>query len=236
MSKKIRLAASALFDYTGIPQKREYTRLKDRPDSVFVWIPKSAGSSIFELLDAPKLKSLHLAKHRFTNCGPVTFCHMDYAQLVKKKYISKVFNESAYKFTFVRNPYARAVSLFYYMKRIKKRKVDPTISFLDFYQNFKNNGFEAIGLYNRKGLSQCNPQVRWTENIEFDYIGKVEAINEDTAIILKHLGIEHGEVPQLNPTAHPSYTTCYCPESKALIEELYNEDFETFRYEHEDFL
>lgn len=236
MRKQIRNATSALFDYTGMPRKRESARLEGRPDSVFIWIPKTAGTSIWETLDAPKLKTMHLVKHRFAGKGPVTFNHINYAQLVEDGYVSRSFNDVAYKFTFVRNPYARAVSLFYYMKRIKKRKVDPTISFLDFYRNFQKNGFEPIGLYNRKGLSQCNPQVKWTENTQFDHIGKVETLDSDMAIISKQLGIEYRLVSKSNVTAHPSYTKVYCPESKRLIEELYKEDFQTFEYAYEDFL
>ncbi len=237
MRKKLKQAASALLDYTGIPQNRESARLKGRPDSVFIWIPKTAGTSIFQLLGAPKLKSLHLAKYRFVGHGPVTFCHMDYAELVSQGYIAEAFNQSAYKFTFVRNPYARAISLFYYMKRIKKRKVDPEMTFLDFYRNFKENGFEPIGLYNRKGLSQCNPQVRWTENTKIDFIGRIENIQEDANAIFKHLGLPESSIPQLNATARPKHTECYCDESKALIEGLYREDFETFGYDpNKDYL
>ena len=235
MRKKLRTAASALFDYTKIPYKKEYMRLKDRPNSVFIWIPKTAGTSIWETMDTPKLKTMHLVKHRFVGKGPVTFNHIDYAQLVEGGYVPRSFDETAYKFTFVRNPYARAVSLFYYMKRIKKRKVDSDISFLDFYRNFQKNGFELIGLYNRKGLSQCNPQVRWTENTNIDYIGKVESIDKDMSVISKQLGLDYRPVLKSNVTAHPSYTTVYCPESKALIEGLYKEDFQTFEYEYEKF-
>ncbi|NNJ71462.1 MAG: sulfotransferase family 2 domain-containing protein, partial [Kiritimatiellales bacterium] len=108
MRKKLRLAASALLDYTKIPYRRECLRMEGRPNAVFIWIPKTAGTSIWQAMDVPKLKSLHLAKHRFAGHGPVTFCHMDYARLVEKGYISQTFNDSAYKFTFVRNPYDRA--------------------------------------------------------------------------------------------------------------------------------
>jgi hypothetical protein len=235
MRKKIKQACSGLVDYTGIPRRRESERLEGRRNAVFIWIPKTAGTSIWKAMDTPKLKSLHLAKHRFTGSGPVTFCHMDYAQLVRDGYVSRAFDESAYKFTFVRNPYDRAVSLFYYMKRIRKRKVDPDISFLDFYRSFKENGFTPIGLYNRKGLSQCNPQVRWTEHIKLDYIGKLETIDKDTALIMGALGLQYTSVEKMNVTAHPDYAHCYCPESKQLIEDLYREDFETFEYAIEVF-
>ncbi len=234
--KKVKTAASILFDYTRIPYLQDKRRLGNRPNAVFIMVPKTAGNSVWSLLDIPKLKSMHLAKHRFIGKGPVTFGHVDYAQLVTQGYVSKEFDESAYKFAFVRDPYSRAVSLYYYMKRIKKRKVSSNTTFLSFLRTLQEKGCDPVGLYNVKGLSQCNPQVRWLENTRLDHVGKVETIDKDTQIILQNLGMKSQSVPQLNITSHPDYTRCYCPESKALVEELYKEDFQAYSYDLKAFL
>ena len=83
-------------------------------DAVFLWIPKTAGATLYKALDihiCTKLLELPWAKLRFRNRGLVTFGHMEYAQLVKAGVVGSHFDEGAFKFCFSRNPYSRAVSL-----------------------------------------------------------------------------------------------------------------------------
>ena len=88
-----------------------------------------------------------------------------------------------------------------------------------------------IGLYNWKGLSQCNPQVRWIDGVKIDYVGRVENYLEDVQAIFQKLGLpiplqENKE----NTTAYDSYESSYCTESKQIVEHYYAEDFQTFGY------
>ena len=221
------------YDYSGVGYLREYLRSRNRPNAVFIWIPKTAGTSLWSILDAPKLKNLRRVKCRFTGRGIVTFGHMDYSQLVKRGYIPRLFDDSAYKFAFVRNPYARTVSLYSYLKQIRILPADE--SFLTFCRGLKENGCEPIGLYNTHGLSQCNPQVRWIENTEMSYIGKVESINNDAELVLRNLGLPNIGIPQLNVTDHPDFRGFYCSELKEIVEEFYAEDFRSFDYEYDEF-
>ncbi len=212
---------------------REKFRAMNRKNAVFIWIPKAAGSSVYRTLNAPKLKELRLVKYRFPNKGIVTFGHMDYAELVKQGYVSKAFDESAYKFAFARNPYKRAVSLFLYLKR---RKFIPEIeSFRTFCRRLRDDGCEPIGLYNLDGMSQCNPQVRWVENVDMSFIGRIENINHDLDVVFKATGIKPQPLPHVNRSTHANPISYYCAESKGIVEEFYKEDFEYFNYPIEEF-
>ena len=233
--KSIRKAASRLSDYTRVPLLKEYLRGRGRKKAVFIWIPKTAGASFYSCLDAPKLwVSLHRVKYRFANVGTVTFGHMDYTELVRKGYVSRQFDESAYKFAFARNPYGRAVSLYFYLR--KYGILPSEESFLAFCRRLHEKGCEPIGLYNVSGLSQCNPQSRWTENIEMDFIGRFETIAEDSEKVFRTLGLQNVHLPRINKTDHGGYEEYYCRESKEIIEEFYAEDFRNFGYEYESFL
>lgn len=213
----------------------EQLRTRHQNNAVFIWIPKNAGSSLVSALNAPKLKSLNLVKYRFAQKGIVTFGHMDYAKLVEEKFVSNAFDESAFKFAFSRNPYDRAVSLFFYFKKVKA--IPQIESFLTFCRRLKEDGCEPIGLYNLDGLSQCNPQTRWIENIKLEYIGKVETIEADTNHIFDSLGLKPpAQVPRKNITSHKKYIDYYCHESKSIVEDIYREDFIRFGYPIEDFL
>jgi hypothetical protein len=234
-AKKLRKKTSLLSDYSRVSLLREYLRARGKMNAVFIWIPKTAGASFYSRLDAPKLwVSLHRVKYRFANRGTVTFSHMDYAELVKQGYVSRKFDESAYKFGFTRNPYDRAVSLFYYLKRRGIVPADET--FLTFCRKLRDEGCEPIGLYNVSGRSQCNPQVRWLENVNMDFIGRFETIAEDSEKVFRHLGLQDVHLPLINKTAHASYKECYCPESKQIVEAYYAEDFQGLGYELETFL
>jgi hypothetical protein len=222
-----------IYEISGAAMLKERLRAKNRRNAVFIWIPKSAGSSIYSTLNAPKLKEIKLVKYRFPNKGIVTFGHMDYAELVNKHYVSKEFDESAFKFAIVRNPYDRAISLFSYLK---KREMIPQIeSFLTFCRRLREDGCEPIGLYNLDGISQCNPQVRWVEKINMDFVGKLENIGDDMKFVFSELGIRERKVPHKNITAHADYQSYYCKESKTIIEDFYREDFEAFNYNFEEF-
>src|SRR6056297_2341307 len=78
-------------------------------DAVFLWIPKTAGATLYSALDrhiCTKLLHLTAARIRFRNKGLVTFGHMDYAQLVEIGLVRARFDQSAFKFCFSRNPYS----------------------------------------------------------------------------------------------------------------------------------
>lgn len=218
-------------DYSRVNLLKEYLRAKDQKKAVFIWIPKTAGTSLYNCLGATKLKSIYKVKHRFANKGIVTFGHMDYPELVKRRYISTQFDESAYKFTFVRNPYDRAVSLYFYSKKMKK--LPANMSFLSFCRTLRENGCEPIGLYNTSGLSQCNPQIRWIENIEVDFVGKFESIEKDSQTLFRELGLQDLFLPKLNNIDRANYKKYYCSESKEIVERFYERDFRSFDYQYE---
>ena len=222
-----------LYEISGAAMAREKFRAMNRKNAVFIWIPKAAGSSVYRTLNAPKLKELRLVKYRFPNKGMVTFGHMDYAELVNQGYVSKAFDETAYKFAFARNPYKRAVSLFLYLKR---RTFIPNVeSFRTFCRRLRDDGCEPIGLYNLEGMSQCNPQVRWVENVNMSFIGRVENISHDLDIVFKATGTTPQPLPHVNRSTHADPRSYYCAESKEIIEQFYKEDFEYFNYPIEDF-
>jgi hypothetical protein len=212
-----------------------HKKMLNKPNAVFIWIPKNAGTSIYYLLSkygCPKLKTLNLIKNYFIQKGLVTFAHFDYCQLVNNGYVSEKYNKSSFKFCFVRNPYERAVSLFFYLKKINP--VNEFDSFLDFCRMLDHQTIEDIGLYNTSGLSQCNPQVRWIENIKIDFVGKVENFNSDLNFLFKKLRITTAQTnPRLNSTNHNDYLNYYCKESKEIVENYYRDDFLRFGYKHE---
>ncbi len=218
-----------LISYSQLGKLAHQIKSINRPNAVFIWIPKNAGTSMYLALrkhGCIKAKEISRVKHRFSQKGLVTFSHMDYHQLVAEGYVSQKFDKTSYKFCFSRNPYDRAISLYSYL--IKKQSPKP--SFLDFWTEVRDNPIDEIGLYNTKGLSQCNPQVRWIENIKIDYLGKYETISDDIEKIMAELGLPKINLGHHNKSKRKNLCDYYCPKSKQIVEEIYSEDFKFFDY------
>lgn len=209
-----------------------------REQAVFLWIPKSAGSSVWTALQkyhCPKLRDPWEVRFCFCQKGLVTFGHQSYWSLFDLGLISEGFHQRSFKFAFVRNPYDRAISLWGYLKRVEW--IPNNLSFRTFAYLLQDRAFPPVGPYHVKGLSHCNPQVCWLKNPEgkifADYVGKLENINEDFANICKRLDIEV-ELPHLNKTSHKPYQEYYDEETKEIIGRVYAEDLSAFGYTFEE--
>ena len=132
-----------------------------KPNIFFNWIPKCAGTSIFKFLkdEFGAIKINSLSKFRnFKQRGCVTFGHLSYIDLRAINLVQDSFHDNSYKFSFVRCPYSRSVSLYNYW--INTRRMKSRVSFKDFMKTVHlRRG--PIGIYNVNGLSQTNPQVDW---------------------------------------------------------------------------
>jgi hypothetical protein len=137
-----------------------YFKLRKTPNICFIWIPKTAGTTIFLDL-SQQLGMLKLKKHKqyitFPNFGTVTFCHVHYLSLRTAGVISDKYHRSSYKFSITRRPYERAVSLYNYLTNDTKIKYWNFDFFLDQVMTKR----PPVGLYNSYGISQTNPQVDW---------------------------------------------------------------------------
>lgn len=221
------------YESSGLARYRARALGRGRPTAVFIWIPKTAGSSLQKTLGMPLMASRRAVRHRFPGNGIVTFGHQDYAELVSSAAVDAAFDRVAFKFCFVRNPYDRAVSLFCYLQRIGL--VSPAASFLEVCRRLVRDGVEPIGTFNARGWSQFNPQQKWMERLSLDFVGRFESLDADLDRLFRALGLPGRALPKLNQSSRRPYAHYFCAESKALIEHFYAEDFQQLEYEHESF-
>ena len=129
-------------------------------DICFIWIPKSAGTSVYKTIsEHAGMRLLKKPKEfmNFDNQGVVTFGHVHYLSLLRDGFVSKKYHDNSYKFSIVRNPYERVASLYNYLaqgSRIKGWDFDR------FLYEVENNR-PPIGLYNTHAISHANPQADW---------------------------------------------------------------------------
>ena len=182
--------------------------------AVYFHIAKTAGMTIAEALRLNPCRFIRRAKV-FSQEGAVTFGHMDYLKLLRKGIISKEFHESAFKFTFVREPYDRAVSN--YLWNRKKREIPSDIGFPE---------------YTNKYLSITKRQHEYVDGVFLGFIGRFENLLEDIHKLGKILGVEIDNIPHRNKIQHKPSFSYYNKEAANNVLEFYRKDFDVFGYDH----
>lgn len=156
---------------------------------------------------------------------------------------TKIKWDDYYKFTFIRNPFDFIVDTYWYAKNFTNHFMHETIM-------TKNMDIEAFIPYYMTVRSQhVNPEVRplgankvvtikdWLHDHDgkplMDFIGKVETIDKDMAVILKKIGLPAEIVPKvnMNPNRVPDYRQYYSPTAKAMIEKHFAWELKEFNYE-----
>jgi len=130
-----------------------------------------------------------------------------------------------YKFAFVRNPWDRLVSLFFFGEQQKRKWA--RLSFNAFATRECTNILD--GIYN----TNSKPMIEWIRdddrNILVDYIGKFESLTTDWENVKLALNISNN-LPHIKRSNHLNYRTYYTKELKKLVDQAYKEDIEFFNY------
>ena len=195
--------------------------LSDLHRCIFIHIPKTAGTSIKEVLNMP-------------GSGHPPW-----------QYFYSVHHEKwlAYKkFTVVRNPWDRAVSAYCYAKMEVSYWHNPEIGMHPDHALLENRSFEDCIhiLKNERELlkhESWHPQLLWIMGTE-EYSGQLmvdcilthENLNNDFKQLCNSLGIESRNLPHTNRTERKAYKSFYKNKTIDLISEIYREDINTFKY------
>tara|TARA_Y100001938_G_C8047104_1_gene409549 strand:+ start:318 stop:914 length:597 start_codon:yes stop_codon:yes gene_type:complete len=185
---------------------------------VFVHIPKTGGSSI------EKFFNIHGVDNKGNNTvfnSDIMFGngsqHFTYKKILEKsnKNLSTYFS-----FSFVRNPWSREVSEFFWRKSWDTELTNYTFKdYILFYNNKTSHGLPQ----NTFVLDKDGKQL-------VDFIGKFENLQEDFDIICEKIGIPKKKLPYSNKSKHKHYTEYYDEKTKQIVAEKYAKDIEYFGY------
>lgn len=203
------------------PDERGYTfRPFVEKHCIFVHIPKCAGISVSKAL--------------FGNLSGGHAMIRDYLLAFDKEQFGSFF-----KFTFVRNPWDRLVSSYFFLKKGGMNAEDTIWSRdnLSRYRTFRSFVESWVNNDNVQDWTHFIPQYQYichpvTLRPLIDFIGKFEQIENDYKKVADRLGVKK-RLPKLNvtKTRPKGYRQFYTPRTRDIVARVYSKDIEMFGYD-----
>jgi len=194
---------------------------------LFIHIPKTAGTSIRQVLEpfgvteyfsySKGIEKYIVARNKFPP-------HLSYVAAAE---VLTVDLNRFYKFTFVRNPWDRYVSMYEYFRKDTKHAMHRRCMSCSF-EDFIDDVTAGRATFDTK--NQLDYIVRPARLGPIDFIGKVENIETDFSIICRTIGIENTVLPVLNTTNHKNYESYYSDALKGKIADFCKPEIEVFGY------
>lgn len=201
--------------------------VKTRRKFIFIHIPKTAGTSI-----SVKIKS---KRYFGTSFKP----HVHATLLEIKDLLGQKF-DSYYSFSFVRNPWERLHSLYYFLcyKEIYKDKGENWDQ-----KEFIKKGFKWWLMEHQwwppalKGQGLCAQKrvqsdylINQTGEIAVKDVFTYENLNNDLIILGKKIKIDLSNLPHEKKLNRSSYKEAYCSETIDFVATYHQKDVELFNY------
>jgi len=136
-----------------------------------------------------------------------------------------------FKFSFVRNPWDKAISQFHYMRHRADLREFVGMDLDDSFHKYL-------------ALIQKKTHVQWDEQYKFiysdddelmvDFLGRFENFEQDVNTLVEILGVKMSSIPHSNRTHHRPYYEYYDNEARELVRMIYKRDITLFGYEFRD--
>ncbi|AZU60391.1 sulfotransferase family 2 domain-containing protein [Neobacillus mesonae] len=187
---------------------------------ILIHVPKVAGTAIFKSLNIKRTVHFHLT---------------DYEREDPAKF------QEFFKIGFVRNPWDRLVSAFFYLKkggmknkydRYMQNKLSPFNSFHDFvYALDRNNHFKNKIMNEIHFKPQYLYLINTNGELDMDYIGSYENLEEGFKILKARLNKPEAVLNKFNLSNHKPYWKYYDEKMIKIVGDMYQKDIELFNYE-----
>ena len=204
--------------------------ISDTKKFVFIHVPKAGGSSVRAVLNPyatvipwqHRVGKLHGSKNKLLT--------KHVSASVVRKHIG-VHNWSDYfSFAFVRNPWDRVVSNYFYARThqaLAKHKIARAKSFTDFVLWYAQEG--ALQKSNKFKLVPGAAYVSYGNKKIVSFLGKFESLERDFLHVCKRLKIM-AQLPHVNRSVHKPYRDYYIKRTREVVAKLFAQDIHMFGY------
>jgi len=199
---------------------------------IFFHAARTGGTSIERALGIYGGKRGILFGRARQHLTPKQMFRKKYFNFFKKKY--KIEEEEIidyFKFTFIRNPYDRMVSE-YFWRKDAGRYAEKHDNFKDFVFFVKN----AIENKINKHYTFWRLKPLWEYvydrdgNKLVDYVGRFENLKKDFKIICDMAGVTKAKLRHYGKMERTAYQDYYNEDLRRIVHEIYREDFDLFGY------
>lgn len=194
-----------------------YSGYADEHSCIFIHVPKAAGTSIaLTLFNSP---SRHVPWTEYYRANPGKF----------RRY---------FKFSFVRNPWDRLVSTYFFLARGGMDTADAR------WASQALPAYSGFGDFVRRWVDEQNVQtwVHFVPQHQFvcdtsgalmmDFLGRMESIETDFEHVAAKLGCTE-ELKKVNTGNQEHYSHYYDDETREIVRRVYRRDIELFGYDYE---
>ena len=198
---------------------------------IFIHIPKCGGTSIEHSLlkneNVTKITDDVKQKYRiYYTHGGVDVQHRKIDQFKDAR------EKNYFTFTFVRNPWERFLSEYFYIKKFKGCGCDDFDKKFPTFKHFvKNNGIKCC--WYAHDYPQIDFVFNANQNKLTNFVGRCEDMQYDFDYVCGKIGIPKIELSHRNLTNHNRYSEYYDDETRSIVAEKYAKDIEYFGYEFE---
>lgn len=203
--------------------------ISNRYKCIFIHVPKAGGSSI-------ERTSIFNDQREIT--GKVVAGHTKAVKFREK--FPREFNDY-FKFAFVRNPFDRLVSAFFYLNSKASNEYGERIR--NKYLAKYNGKFDKFCLDFFNNESNINKVIHFQPQTTFvcdddtvivDYIGKLENMESDFKFVCSKIGYDYESLAIHRKGKHRHYTSYYTDETRKIVEHIYQKDMDLFGYTYEE--
>lgn len=187
-------------------------------------------------LHIPKTAGLAVSKTLFGSHGP---SHLNYDWFVQNFGMQTV--RAYYKFTFVRNPWDRLHSAYFFLKKggINEENAMFAQQHLSHINSFEQFVMEWLDEESVDSYWHFIPQYKFItssnnpDKIMADFVGRFEHLDTDFNIVANNLGLKDVKLKHVNSNSEKvsTYITDYTPEMIDKVAKLYQQDVKLLGYQ-----
>ena len=204
---------------------------------LFLWVPRTGGSSVWAVIERRQMGhvSQRCVNRPFSPDKTLTtFQHASIAALLDDETITAEWLGRQWKFTFVRHPAARLVSVFHHLKQggREHRASVAGLEFPRFVEMACAGDVPPIDRDSTVGLGYANRQTDWMRMGQTwlpDYVGRLEDQPQSFLPVCEALGIR-GNPQQSNQSIHKPWRDYYDGRRLQLVQRRYAEEIDLGKY------